>query len=344
MPGLVFKRLYFYGEFSKQFSIKEPLYNLIFFAVLPGIVLQLIGYLLYAVMYKGLPLAGCMQGIQTLFSSGVNDNGSFGILSYLDFSEVLIYQLFICVFSFITGFLSARLIRYLSLDKRSKILRFRNQWYYILSGEILVFKKFKPHYVHINPSDQKNKKQFLTHVDVVIEAPAGFEMYSGFVIDYDLKNSDPSELDKLYLKGASRYVTNSKDGAIRSRGEKIEIPGDVFILETDKLLNMNVSYKKSENTETTTPWIYNLIDALLGILFLILWLELIFNFDFIISKIIGNWGIKVYELGWWAKTALVFGLSELMVSFQSVTQKRWLRFLIGVGLIGLFILIVRVQN
>lgn len=336
--------MYFYGEFSKQFSIKEPLYNLIFFAILPGIVLQLVGYLLYAFMYKGLPISDCMKGIQTLFSSEVDNNGSFGILSHLEFSEVLIYQLFICVFSFTSGFLSARLIRYLNLDKHSKILRFRNQWYYILSGEILVFKKFKPHFVHINPEDEKSKKQFLTYVDVVLEAPTGYEMYSGFVIDYELKNSDPSELDKLYLKGASRYVVTPENGANKSRGEKLEIPGDVFVLETDKLLNMNVSYKSIENAQVPTPWLYNLTDALLGLLFLTLWLELIFNFDFIISKIIGYWGIKVYELGWWAKTSLVFGLSELIGSLQSFAKKRILRLFIGLFFIAIFIILVYYFN
>jgi hypothetical protein len=198
--------------------------------------------------------------------------------------------------------------------------------------------------VHINPEDEKSKKQFLTYVDVVLEAPTGYEMYSGFVIDYELKNSDPSELDKLYLKGASRYVVTPENGANKSRGEKLEIPGDVFVLETDKLLNMNVSYKSIENAQVPTPWLYNLTDALLGLLFLTLWLELIFNFDFIISKIIGYWGIKVYELGWWAKTSLVFGLSELIGSLQSFAKKRILRLFIGLFFIAIFIILVYYFN
>src|SRR5690554_7532128 len=47
IPGLVFKRLYFFGEFSKQFSLKDNAYTILFFSFIPGIFFQVLGYLVY---------------------------------------------------------------------------------------------------------------------------------------------------------------------------------------------------------------------------------------------------------------------------------------------------------
>src|SRR5690554_8222203 len=47
IPGLVCKRLYFFGEFSKQFSLKDNAYTILFFSFIPGIFFQVLGYLVY---------------------------------------------------------------------------------------------------------------------------------------------------------------------------------------------------------------------------------------------------------------------------------------------------------
>jgi hypothetical protein len=52
IPGLLFKRFYFQGEFSKQFSTKDSVYKSVFYSIIPGVLIQLIGYLIYVGVRK----------------------------------------------------------------------------------------------------------------------------------------------------------------------------------------------------------------------------------------------------------------------------------------------------
>ncbi len=38
LPGLIFRRLYYYGEFSKQFSANHSLFNLLAISCVPGLI------------------------------------------------------------------------------------------------------------------------------------------------------------------------------------------------------------------------------------------------------------------------------------------------------------------
>ncbi|THF48460.1 hypothetical protein E6C50_14345 [Flavobacterium supellecticarium] len=48
IPGILFRRFFFYGEFSKQFNTKDPVLHSIFFSIIPGIVIQLVCFTIYA--------------------------------------------------------------------------------------------------------------------------------------------------------------------------------------------------------------------------------------------------------------------------------------------------------
>ena len=48
IPGILFRRFYFYGEFSKQFNTKDPVLHSIYFSIIPGIILQIFGIIIYS--------------------------------------------------------------------------------------------------------------------------------------------------------------------------------------------------------------------------------------------------------------------------------------------------------
>lgn len=47
IPGLLFFRFYYYGEFSKQFTTKDQISKIFFFSIIPGIIIQIHSLLIY---------------------------------------------------------------------------------------------------------------------------------------------------------------------------------------------------------------------------------------------------------------------------------------------------------
>ena len=63
-------------------------------------------------------------------------------------------------------------------------------------------------------------------------------LYTGIISQYDLSHKS-DKLERIYLTQAMRYNVNEK--AFK------EIPGDVFILDCNRILNMNLSYDFIDN-------------------------------------------------------------------------------------------------
>lgn len=201
-----------------------------------------------------------------------NDTRDF--LSY-GLGKFIFYSLIIFTFSAVIGNLSSRLLRAFKLDHKHKIFRFKNQWYYIFSGEVLSFQKFeKAKGLHFNslPEDQKI---LTTYADLLIANLEGNrELYTGFVVDYDLNQEDISQLDKIYLLDAYRYKKPNRSGyndssifqSISSTNnsyefskfddednyssrKRINIPGDLLVVSGKNILNINLTYIPSKKIE-----------------------------------------------------------------------------------------------
>jgi hypothetical protein len=63
-------------------------------------------------------------------------------------------------------------------------------------------------------------------------------LYTGIISQYDLSHKS-DKLERIYLTNAMRYSVNDK--AFK------DIPGDVFILDCNRVLNMNLSYDFIDN-------------------------------------------------------------------------------------------------
>tara|TARA_R110001632_G_scaffold6324_3_gene25758 strand:+ start:18338 stop:19468 length:1131 start_codon:yes stop_codon:yes gene_type:complete len=242
IPGLLFRRFFYYGEFSKQFNTKETVYQSIFYSIIPGVLLQLFGALCYFIFRETeLNFSAIYLILNDIL--GVSEQLSITTKDFLDYKLhlFLVHNLNIYILAIIGGVLISRIIRFFKWDIKFKVFRYKNQWYYIFSGEILLMKKFKSASSMIVNYHGVNKKSSGAFADILIENSTGIrELYSGFVVDYDLNNDDITILDKIYLLDARRYKRLKKEG--KTQTSQISIPGEVFILKADQILNINLTF------------------------------------------------------------------------------------------------------
>ncbi len=250
IPGLLFLRFYYFGEFSKQFTTKEPIARSLLYSIIPGVLIQILGLTLYRVQVNSeLEMSHVFAVHHNLLSQ---DNFTNITTGFLDdgLAEFCIYSLCIFILAIVLGYLLSRVIRLIGLDLRIKLFRFKNQWYYILRGELLGFKKFKQAVNVLNRPDLNNKNIDMVFADVLINSAGKTKLYTGFVVDYDLDSTDISKLDKIYLFDAHRYKQVKEEDPENSEKEititkKIAIPGSVFILDVSNLVNINLLYVTS---------------------------------------------------------------------------------------------------
>lgn len=331
IPGLLFRRFFYFSEFSKQFSTKETVYQSIFYSIIPGIIIQIIGALLYYI-FRSSKLD--IPNIYTIYidilnaSTTLNDN----TISFLNNSLwlFLIHIFNIYILAVILGIFISRLIRYFKLDIVTKIFRFKNQWYYIFSGEILLMKKFKSAFDIVgNIEGDKNLSTSTTYADVLIENSSGTrELYTGFVIDYDLNNDDISKLERIYLLDAIRYKKirkRKKSGKEVYKTKKIVIPGEIFILKGKDIININLTYlpsfkkeqilkNKLSKKQKIYSWILNISSTLIFLLFPVVifinknYVKEIFTFS-------NNLKIEIEKFNFFGKLLLFFIIVQLISIF-----------------------------
>ncbi len=248
IPGIIFRRFYFFGEFSKQYNTKDPVLHSIFFSIIPGILLQITGFILY---FLFIGFDSSFSDVFTIFRdiTSNSNNATQDVTRNFMQNDILtfaLYSLYIFIFSAFSGFALSRIIRKLNWDKKYKIFRFKNQWYYIFSGELLFMKKFKlASKIH---SDNEKPKSFfeifVTYADILVNISENKrDLYSGYVIDYDLKAENPSKLDRIYLMNTYRYKYPFKQGNNNlTKQKQIRIPGDIFVIDADRIVNINLTY------------------------------------------------------------------------------------------------------
>lgn len=324
IPGLVFKRVFFFKEFSKQFSIKDNAYTIIFFSFIPGLIFQVLGFFIYWIAHEP---DYSLHDILISLKGAVNKKES---LVPIDLNVFIIHQFLVNLLAGFSGFLISRLIRYWGLDIKYKFFRFSNQWYYIFSGEIESFEKFKNFNSRFGLS-LKGKNEFKHYpplVDILTESSEGQNLYSGYLIDYDLNPKDIHSLDKVYLKHAFRYRPKKDEDSpdiVKGNTAKVPIKGDVFVLNTDNLVNMNVTFiptprkvnKQKQKKKNKRYKIFYRIGLALNIYVL---LELLF-FDMFLLKYLfsKNFTNEVLEQVWFVRI-FISSVFNLIVSLVLPNQ------------------------
>lgn len=188
IPGFLFKRFYFYGEFSKQFSTKDSVYKSTFYSFIPGILIQVSCFAIYTTLWPS-----DFNNIDVLYTvkfllAKTNQTSPNKATEFINngFSGFWKYELSVFATAILLGAILSRLVRLFKFDLRYKFLRFRNHWFYVFSGEINSLRKFR--LAKKKLGDIESLTNFFSyyppHVDILVNNHSGQALYSGYVIDY----------------------------------------------------------------------------------------------------------------------------------------------------------------
>lgn len=251
LPGLIFLRSYFKGEFSKQFNTRVPILRLAFYSLIPGIVFFLLSVSVYPFFDTNFKLSEGLEVYRNLLST--DGDLSVGSKKFLN-NHIWIYLIFLCCAYFSAGFFGVLLhyiVRKANLDKKYKILRFKNYWYYIFSGEVAKFSKFDKAITSINIENIDNQSDVLiTYADILVDECGKSKLYTGYILDYELDQENINTLDKIYLLDAHKYNSikaENKRFKFQPGFIKKPIPGHLFVIDYKKVLNLNLTYVPSLN-------------------------------------------------------------------------------------------------
>lgn len=225
IPGLIFKRFFYQGKFSKQFF--EGLFtDRLLTYILWGIAIQLITIICYCLFFD-IKAAELYLEFTNFYSSISKEKVPEFKFSYLQHMLRYLLATMICAIALGVGL--HLLVRFLKIDIRFSVFRFSNSWHYYFTGESLNFKEFKA------VNQLQNIKVLSAEVDIVVKTDDGrSNMFSGVLTQYTL--SRMGELQTIYLTGAKRFSTSTTPGYLKP------IPGDCFIIPYGNILNINIRY------------------------------------------------------------------------------------------------------
>lgn len=299
-PGLIIRRLFYYGEFSKQFSAGFSLIKLIAVSSLPGLVNLVCIFFFFENFIAPINLEEIINifkdlnnpdyHLETNYSKTINETIKESVLPFLTF---------LYTSSFIIGLMTGRVIRITRIDTKFKLLRFKNYWFYVFSGELTSFKKMK----HMK---EVNKNHLFTVADILIDSDGKTNLYSGVVVDYELNESNCQTLNKVMLQHAERFQLKG------DKRERVKIPGNLFVVDCSKMRNINLTYVFEENTSFSKSIFAPIIDNLFSVITLLVIPFCIFKTEYINW----NWYISYSNFLWYEKVITYILLVQFISLFN----------------------------
>jgi len=248
LPGLLFLRFYFTGEFSKQFTTRVPIARVAFYALIPGFIIQALGLSIYNCIDDQFTILNALE----IFTDLMHSSGDFSEETQHFLNERLhtyiIYTSTTCSSAYLFGVLLHLIVRKYELDIKYKVLRFRNHWYYVFSGDIQHFEKFRMASKNLSKiHNEEDRGIMMSFADILVSNNGKTDKYSGYVVDYELDAKDIQKLDKIYLLEVQKYVYRNPE---RTEYELKNIPGDLFVIDNSQVININLTYIPSTHKKT----------------------------------------------------------------------------------------------
>lgn len=279
IPGLLFRKAFFVLPFDKRFTDANNISEL-------GIILivsLVIHYIGLCFLEKAFPLQ--YKEIQDLFTFFreillVNGDGQLtkAVFDGVDFEVVMFFQAALWIIAVIFGLMINSLVRYYRLDRKYRIFRFGNSWYYYFSGEAIEF-----------PDIGEDSKQIdYIFVDALVKAEGREILYIGILSEYDLSSN--GGLKSFSLKGAKRrFLEDSNESAALTDNRDLtaadlsskyySIPSNLLVIPyNENVININFRYfadddddePQSDNTSTLELFLRILSLAIIIIGFVLL--------------------------------------------------------------------------
>jgi hypothetical protein len=237
IPGLVYRKCYYTGEFSKEYFKSTP-FEVLMASLIPGVFFQSIFLLLF---HKWFGINGNLGTLGQLYKSekSLDITNSINQL-YNDLPSLLIYTLLLWVMVAIIGASAKFIIRKLKFDRKFRIFRFQNNWHYILRGEILDFDKplFRDDWVtNDNENLYYQNADFIngTSLDVLVNTGNKQMLYTG-LLDEIILTKEGDGLELIVLSNVSRQEPFEKNSL-----EK-RVYGDKMVILSEHIININITY------------------------------------------------------------------------------------------------------
>ena len=296
-PGIVFRRFYYVGEFSKQYSSANWV-NTIYISLIPGLVIQIISYFTFVNIIYRKPIHNYYGFINGVYEKLKQDSIPKEFFNFELLVWIFAYLLVTLFISFIIAQFCWKIVRNLDLDKKYSPLKFNNYWHYYLSGESLKFKDFKG----ILP----NQKVLLTEADVLVDiGNEGTKLYKGFIRQHTICRST-GDLKAIYLTDVRRF----KDAPLIK-----EVPGHIMIIPAEKIININLTYiTKSEKK-------IDYVNLMFILLNLVVLLFLMFNPSNLILRNTSIFGDIIGRIWLFLDWLLLVALTETLIKRKNPQLK-----------------------
>ena len=150
--------------------------------------------------------------------------------------KIFFYFATLYSFSALLGYFGHWLVRKCEWDRKFKFLRFNNEWYYLLSGEITQFKEF-PENLGVVAG---------VYLTTIVHHSDNDYLYRGIVADFFFDKS--GNLDKVLLRLAHRRaLSKDRENNQEYNQDQIDeryynIEGDYFILQYSEMSTINLDY------------------------------------------------------------------------------------------------------
>jgi hypothetical protein len=232
-PGLIFRFSYLQGTYAKV-SFKVSAIDEIFWALIPAVFFQLSAVLILENVFS---VSIRIDIIYQLINSDASSAMDFNSLRK-GFFPFLLYTASLIGISAGAGRFLRMLIRVMKLDIRYRFFRLNNEWHYLFTGELLDF----PDVI----GESENIE--IIQIDLLATTGDGSVIYSGILQDYYL--SKDNGLDRIYLSQVYRRklkddLAHADQSNVQQLDERYyQMPGELFVIQYEKILNMNVTYHR----------------------------------------------------------------------------------------------------
>ncbi|PXW17350.1 hypothetical protein C8D70_102413 [Chryseobacterium sp. CBTAP 102] len=255
-PGIIFRKFLFIREYSKEFD-KGNLFERFIWTILTSIIILLVTFLFFVFCNKALNLDLLPSISYKTIWDTFNDLSNNKLPNpdkklapkdkdiYMHF-----FLLMICIYtlSFLLGILTYLITR-TTFVKSIGVMKYLNYWQDLVKGTY-----------NLNSDDTLTYGY--TNADVLTEQNEETKLYSGRVINYYL-DPQSNQLQTIVLSDVKRYKRLDGGGF-----EIKSIPGHNFIIEKERILNINFTYiyeRKDENK--VYKWIYRIVNIIFILLF-----------------------------------------------------------------------------
>ncbi|MCZ2479054.1 hypothetical protein G9H64_09965 [Aquirufa nivalisilvae] len=228
LPGILFRKGYFSGEFSKQF-LSRDFFQLFINTLIPSIFIYLIAWPICYLLgwtYDFRIILGLIASSENLNLCSIE-----AIINYQ--LPIIVFLIIINLSSFCVGISLNIVVRRNWLDVKYTVFRYENIWHYILTAK----------FFHTNRSQFELSREEIDDIEIsycVALVCIGGEniLYNGILIDYQL--SHDGGLDMIYLKDAKRRLINKPSGKYEN------IDGSIFVLKYENVINLNLTFYRAE--------------------------------------------------------------------------------------------------